>query len=443
MQKSIRKHPFAFIHALAWLGLGLTMAYVARHIDDAYEQVPLADAAVIFGTLCAVLIPVTMIAGIIALLVRRKGADVRKEKTFLQKVCYDHLRTDQKAKRAHDTLLCFAAGLILLPFVLVAVFPSLIDYTAALLFCTIGVIVWLWVMNAEMPKARLTKVQPDEFCFQITPGMTDTQFETLKKEGSLYGIPKHLWNGRKVYLYNMLLKDKLISEHTAIPCYDLPLDQMRQRLQLPAEGEKDEEVIWVHLKPFFPSESSSSTVAIASLFTYRFADLLRSRYEHNTSTDAADYDHHSSQIQLDMTAEAQLLFSEGRPYLFCPQTYSLADDDDKLYLGCMLQIDGAHLERVMYDHFNTWTDPEASTKYDLSPEERDTFYRLMREGVLDYTVETLDYHPFEDMLAISIWGEPVEDGQGQVFFTDDGTGYAIILRYSRLTWHWMATVDMD
>ena len=84
MRRTIKKHPFAFLHCLCWLVLAFCMGYVMHYGSYDYYDVPLADAIVVLAMVSAGLMVLAAVIGIIVKLMRRPDFATRRERSRMR-----------------------------------------------------------------------------------------------------------------------------------------------------------------------------------------------------------------------------------------------------------------------------------------------------------------------------------------------------------------------
>lgn len=435
MPKTLREHPIGFLHSLGWIAAGAAMLYVMHYEEYSYGQAEYADAAalILFLGGCA-LVLLTMLMGLILKLLNRKPYAAKRERSFL-KAAAKRFESAQPGFGKYYACVCAA---VFLPIFGVLSVIWLDNYMSSIFLICIGLTVWLCFVAASMPEARLLKVYPEDGAFDLRRETGGSEIERLLSEQT-FGMPEALWEGRREYLYNMLLRAERITDREQITAYVFSPAAAGKQLGLKEQELPREPAVWVSLGAYSGIAAENGYPAICSLFPLSLAALHGLRYRGNRSRRLSDYPCSSSDIMLIPDETAVLAEAEDGLMLFADS--AALPQEEELYHGCMLHIAGAKLEGVKWDHFEDLS-PDPEKEESLNAKEMQTFWRLLLEGVLDYEITHMDCHQEEKLLAIELWTEPPEgrqDSRIAPFVMDDGLGYLLLVHYETLIWHWMET----
>lgn len=440
MLYTIRKHPIAFVHCLAWVMLGACMAYVMRYETAGYYEAMYASVCVVVSALCLALIPLTMLLGIILKLVRRQPYSVRKEKGFLSHAA----RQFEKSRPGFGGYSLLAVVAALLP-ILALLSVTIIDiYVAAALFAAIGISIWLCFMLSRWSEARLLQVRDTAGRFHIQAVRAESLPDELCRTGDVCGIPAELWEGRRDYLYNMLLKLGAISESSTVTGYRFTAAEAAALCGAEQDSIPDGEAVWIPLAPLINTADSEGAAAVRMLFVYSMNHFADIRYETLDDRLPEEYPYHSRDIRLDPDDSAILRNSRRGLRLLARTAEEPEADSSILYQGCMLLLEGAQIADVKWDQFENLS-PEADREYFLSESEKQTFCRLLLEGGLAYEICSLTYQEDGRQIALEIWTEPEEisgrpvSNEARPFVMDDGMGYVLLVTCEGIKWHWLHT----
>ena len=443
MLHTIRKHPLAFLHCLAWLVLGACMAYVMRYETAGYYEAMFASVCVVASAICLALIPLTMLLGIILKAVRKQPYSVRKEKGFLSHAA----RQFEKSRPGFGGYSLLALVAALLP--ILALFSvTIIDtYVAAALFAAIGISIWLCFMLSCWSEARLLQARDTAGRFHIQAACAESLPDELCRTGDVRGIPAELWEGRRDHLYNMLLKLGAVSESSTVTGYRFSAAEAAALCGAEPDGIPEGEAVWIPLAPLLRTADSRGAGVVRTLFVYSMDHFADMRYETLDNLLPEEYPYHSRDIRLNPDASA-ILRNSRRGLRLLARTAEEADPEgESLYQGCMLLLEGAQPVDVKWDHFEDLS-PEADREYFLSPEEMQLFYRLLLEGAFAYEICSLTYPEDGRQIALEIWTEPEEISgkrvayEAQRFVMDDGLHYLLLLRCDGMKWHWRNRRDL-
>ncbi len=440
MLYTIKKHPLAFLHCLGWVGIGACMAYVMRYETAGYYEAMFADVCVILSGICLALIPLTLLLGIILKLVRKQLPSQKREKSFLHSAA-KRFESTLPGFRWYYLLITLAAVLPVLAFFSVVLVDK---YVAAVLFLAIGISIWLCFVCYEWPESRLMQVRDTAPYFHIQPGAEEGLLNRLYKQGAVYGIPQTLWDGRRDALYNMLLRTGATKEGSTVAGHRFSTAEAAGHFGMDRNDFTDEDVVWIPLRPLLSHADNSSSAAIRGLFVHHLERIADRQYETTANRLPEDYPYSSREKRLIPDEDALLRESRRGLRLVAATAEDPDVEEDTLYQGCMLLLEGAQLADVKWDHFEDLSQT-GDREYFLSAEEAQTFYRLLLEDAFAYEICSLTYLDECRQLAIEIWTEPEETsgkrvkGEARTFVMDDGMNYMLLLRYEGIKWHWLHT----
>ncbi|MBR4067160.1 MAG: hypothetical protein IKK08_00875 [Clostridia bacterium] len=434
MPRTLREHPLGFLHSLGWIAAGAAMLYVMHYEEYGYGYAEYADAAVILFVGGCALVLLTMLMGLILKLVNRKPYAAKRERSFL-KAAAKRFESVQPGFGKYYACVCAA---VFLPLFGVFSVIWLDAYMPGIFLICIGLTVWLCFVAAAMPEARLLKVYPGDEDFDLRREVGGSGIERLLSEQT-FGMPEALWEGRREYLYNMLLRAEGITDREQITAYRFSPAAAGKQLGLKNQELPDEPAVWVPLGDYPGIVANGGYPAIRSLFPLSLAAIHGLRYRGNRSRQLSDYPYSSSDIRLVPDETAVLAEAEDGLLLFADS--ATLPQEEELYHGCMLHIAGARAEGVKWDHFEDLS-PDPEKEESLNAKEMQTFMQLLLEGILDYEITHMECREDEKLLAIELWTEPPEgrqDSRIAPFVMDDGLGYLLLLHYETLIWHWMET----
>lgn len=446
MYRTIKKHPFAFLHCLSWLIMGLCMAYVMHHDSSDYYDVPYADTIVILFFVSLTVLVLSPIIGMIVKRIRRPDPATRKERRFLRAAA----RGYESTRPGFNW--CYLLAVLPLVLPLLAFFSVMwIDlYMPAVLFAAIGISIWLFFLCHEYPENKLLTATVNPHCFQIQQGVQPSRLDDLYQRGVASGISEKLWESRQNHLYNMLLQEGYIDERSTITGCALPPSAIEDHFGIRQEMPDDEPVIWIPFSQFSIHDGpGKGYAAIQRLFTHHFNAIVDRRFEYNRESDSSSYPFSSVDVRLQPDETAVLCETDGQLQLFAASATNPAPYNDLIYQGCMLQVEEAVLEDIKWDFFETAGDPEDDREHYLSPEEARSLYQMVLEGTFTYEIFSLTYLEKKQQIALEIWLEPNDhnglplEGMASNFALDDGMGYLLLLSYDRLRWHWFQTRHME
>lgn len=440
MKKSIGNHPFAFAYSLAWIGFGLCISCACAHPDLPMDHMALSIAVLIIAGLCqAALVTLPLIALIAGR--RRKKRPEYAQQRFLKNAARRYVHSTPGGKR----ILAARNIALLLPFLALVLITLLAEkngtWIAGLLPVCIGIAVWFCAAAGDWAEGLLLKNAPEETCFRIQSSISPELLDRLADNPPVLGIEESLWQERARYLHSMLLMEKVIDESAEIHCYRIPMEVLRKHWQLPQDSLPDAQVIWLPLKPVQEHLQSGAVGLCSTLAQYQLSAIAKMQYTAFQGETPEDYAFTSGSIRFQLHEDASIRFEGDRLQLFCPSADDGEPESEQIYLGCMMEAAGAAPVRVKYDCFSTWDDEDDSTETDLSREEMQAFLGLLQKGGFDCVVNTVSYHERENLLALEIWGNPIDSNHP--LFSEDESGYLLVLRYQKLTACWMATVNMD
>jgi hypothetical protein len=238
----------------------------------------------------------------------------------------------------------------------------------------------------------------------------------------------------------MLLRAGAIDARSMITAYVFSVAEACSQLGAAQENDSDEPAVWVPLKPLLSLTDGSSSAAIRDLFVYDLGRIGDRQYESTAHRLPEEYPFSSREKRLVPDADAFLQSTRRGLRLLCPT----AEDEETLYLGCMLLMEGAQIADIKWDQFEDLT-PEADREHFLNETEKQTFYRLLLADAFAYEICSLTYLEERRQIAIEIWTEPEECGGKQLsnearsFVPDDGTGYLLLVSCEGFKWHWLHT----
>jgi len=437
MRRTIQKHPIAFLHTLGWLVTGLSMGYIMFYENTSYYDVPFADGALILFAIGCLLIVLTPLIGLIVKLIRKPLPSVKRERNFLRSAA----KWYESTRPGFGWYYLWALLAALLPFLTLFSVMVVDVYVASLLLIAIGVSIWLCFLCHEWPESRLLKVTDTADRFHVQTGVSGSLLDDLYRRGNVLGIPKRLWEGRRGYVYNMLLQEGLIDQRNIITAHGFSTAKVAEHFHIDNDQLAAEDALWIPFHQFSIPPQSKGMAAIGKLFPYRLRTLADSRYESNRSLHSQDYPHASTSLRLVPDETATFCLKGNQLHLLAATATDPAWDDYQLYQGCMLKLTGAALHSVKWDHFETWAQDRDLTDDYLVVQEAETFYRALLEDAFDYEICSFAYHEQEAKLAVEIWAESkpgtAAHQQPLPFPLDDGLGFLLILTYDQLKWHWM------
>lgn len=434
MPRTLREHPIGFLHSLGWICAGLAMLYVMHYEEYGYGYAEYADAALILFLGGCVLVLLTMLMGLILKLLNRKPYAAKRERSFL-KAAAKRFESAQPGFGKYYACVCAA---VFLPILGVLSVIWLDNYMPGIFLICIGLTIWLCFVAATMPEARLLKVYPEDGAFDLRREVSGSGIEGLLSEQT-FGMPEALWEGRREYLYNMLLRAEGITDREQITAYVFSPAAAGEQLGLTEQELPREPAVWVALGDYPGLTANGGYEAIRSLFPHSLAALHGLRYRGNRSRRLSDYPYSSGDIRLIPDETAVLAQAEDGLMLFADS--AALPQEEELYHGCMLHIAGAKLEGIKWDHFDDLS-PDPEKEESLNAKEMQTFWRLLLEGVLDYEITHMECREDEKLLAIELWTEPPQgrqDSRIAPFVMDDGLGYLLLVHYETLVWYWMET----
>jgi len=441
MRRTIKKHPFAFLHCLCWLVLAFCMGYVMHYGDYDYYDVPLADAVVVMAMVSAGLMALSAVTGIIVKLIRRPDFATRRERSRMRAFAIQFERNlPGYGWRYLLVLLIFVLPLLAFFSVL-----WMDTYMPAMLLASMGIAIWLCFECYEWAENRLLKVPDNPDRFHLQQGASPSLLDDLYEREGTFGIPVRLWESRRVYLYNALMRQQVIDDRSTITGHVFPVSAIEKHFGIEQTDTSAEDVVWIPMKQF-SGGTGNRNAAIRQLFSYQYSALVDRQYENPRDTDPCCYPYSSEELRLVPDETAVLKHTHDQLYLFASSATNA--EEDTCYHGCMLRIKGAALVDVKWDFFENASDPEDDREHYLNPEEAQTLYRLLLQDAFTYEICSVEYLEDKQLLALEIWCEPENPagmplkGEAASFALDDGLGYLLLLSYDQLRWHWMKETPM-
>ncbi|MBO5501598.1 MAG: hypothetical protein J6K73_16700 [Clostridia bacterium] len=439
MLRTIKKHPFAFLHCLCWVFMGLSIGYIMHGIHQNADTIPFANELLILYYASVILLVLFPIIGLIVKWIRRPAPAVWRERSLLHSFANRFERTQPGS--GWRTVLLILAGLLFIPAFLSLTIEEL--YVNDIWFAAIGVGIWLCFEYYEWPENKLLKETDWPERFQLRNGACASLLNELYEQNHTHGIPMHLWDSRRVYLYNAMLQQGIIDERSSITGHVFSAAEVTEHFGIEQENPDTEDVVWITFDPLNRRTSGKGYAAIQHLFTYHLTALADRRYESNRETESSCYPYTSVDVRLQPDETIVLRKEADHLHLFTASASNTVSKSDWFYQGCMLRIEDAELADVKWDFFEAVNTPEDDREHYLSPEEAQSLYRLLLQDTFAYEICSLTYLEQKQQVALEVWLEPEDPsglpltGEAASFALDDGSVYLLILSYSQLRWHWM------